>query len=101
MIVMYRIAQQDIITTSQAEAIDHLFRDRWRALLSVDDAVVGVMDALEELQVLENTCAPQMKTSRRHICSLALEIRSALQLSFGSGLLLLVHRHVFHIGPRL
>ena len=57
-IVMYRIAQQDIITESQAEAIDHLFRDRWRALLSVDDAVVGVMDALEELQVLDNTCAP-------------------------------------------
>ena len=55
---MYRIAQQDIITESQAEAIDHLFRDRWRALLSVDDAVVGVMDALEELQVLDNTCAP-------------------------------------------
>ena len=49
------ISQQDIITTEQGEAIDHLFRDRWRSLLSVDDAVVGVMAALEQLDVLENT----------------------------------------------
>ena len=74
---MYRIAQQDIITTSQAEAIDHLFRDRWRALLSVDDAVVGVMDALEELQVLQNTCAPQMKTSRTHLANVAPQMKTS------------------------
>ena len=98
---MYRIAQQDIITTSQAEAIDHLFRDRWRALLSVDDAVVGVMDALEELQVLENTCAPQMKTSR-HIYLFSGSrntFRAPAELWFGA--VAAVHRHVFHIGPRL
>ena len=49
------IAQQDIITEQQGQQIDHLFRDRWRALLSVDDAVVGVMSALDELGVLDNT----------------------------------------------
>jgi N-acetylglucosamine-6-sulfatase len=32
-----------------------LFRDRWRSLLSVDDAVVGVMQALADLSVLDNT----------------------------------------------
>lgn len=49
------IAQQDIITEEQGQQIDHLFRDRWRALLSVDDAVVGVMSALSDLGVLDNT----------------------------------------------
>ena len=49
------IAQQDIITEKQAQQIDNLFRDRWRSLLSVDDAVVGVMAALDELGVLDNT----------------------------------------------
>ena len=49
------ISQQDAITEEQAGEIDHLFRDRWRALLSVDDAVVGVMDALEALGVMDNT----------------------------------------------
>jgi hypothetical protein len=49
------IAQQDIITQEQGVEIDNLFRDRWRCLLSVDDAVAGVMQALEDLGVLDNT----------------------------------------------
>jgi N-acetylglucosamine-6-sulfatase len=39
----------------QSQEIDELFRDRWRTLLSVDDAVAGVIKALTELDVLENT----------------------------------------------
>lgn len=49
------IAQQDIITMEQGAAIDDLFRNRWRTLLSVDDAVAGVIGALDNLNVLDNT----------------------------------------------
>ena len=33
----------------------NLFRDRWRALLSVDDAIAGVYNAIEEMGLLDNT----------------------------------------------
>ncbi len=49
------IAQQGIITDAQGVEIDELFRDRWRTLLSVDDAVAGVVGALDELGVLDST----------------------------------------------
>lgn len=41
------IAQQDVITAQQSDEIDELFRDRWRALLSVDDANVALVAALD------------------------------------------------------
>lgn len=49
------IAQQGPITEKQGEVIDELFRNRWRTLLSIDDAIAGVVHALEELQVLDST----------------------------------------------
>jgi N-acetylglucosamine-6-sulfatase len=49
------IAQQGPITTRQGETIDELFRDRWRTLLSVDDAIASMVAALTELGVLEST----------------------------------------------
>ena len=55
------ISQQGPITQAQEVAIDELFRDRWRALLSVDDAVVGrdgkySRDPVFMLQNTNNTC---------------------------------------------
>ena len=41
---------QDVIDT-----LDEEFRDRWRSLMSVDDAVNKIMKKLDELMVLENT----------------------------------------------
>lgn len=49
------IAQQDIITEKQADQIDQNFRNRLRTLLSVDDAVAGVVGTLDELNLLDNT----------------------------------------------
>ena len=49
------IAKQPPITTSQAVEIDDLFRNRWRALLSVDDAIAAVHATLVELDILKNT----------------------------------------------
>ena len=49
------IAQQAAITPAEGAQIDELFRDRWRTLLSVDDAVAGVVGALDELGALDDT----------------------------------------------
>lgn len=49
------IAQQEPITQEQGAVIDELFRNRWRTLLSVDDAIEGVHGALQQLGVLEST----------------------------------------------
>lgn len=49
------IAQQGPITEKQGAQIDELFRNRWRCLLSVDDAVAGMIATLEELDVMNNT----------------------------------------------
>ena len=49
------IANQDIITPEQGQFIDGLFRDRWRTLLSVDDAVAGVVAAVRSLGAFDNT----------------------------------------------
>lgn len=49
------IAQQGPITTSQAVDIDNLFRDRWRTLLSVDDAIAAMVQTITDLGLLDNT----------------------------------------------
>ena len=50
------IAQQKAIQTGYEEWwIDELMRNRWRALLSVDDLIEGVVEALDSTGVLDNT----------------------------------------------
>ena len=49
------IANQPPITTEQEGVIDELFRNRWRCLLSVDDAIADMWSTLEELGVADNT----------------------------------------------
>jgi len=49
------IAQQDIITEEQGAEIDELFRDRWRTLLSVDDAIEAVYNTIKDLGQTEKT----------------------------------------------
>jgi arylsulfatase A-like enzyme len=49
------VAHQDIITEAQAAQTDGVFRNRWRALLSVDDGIAGMADALEELGLTNTT----------------------------------------------
>tara|TARA_B110001452_G_scaffold234810_1_gene213318 strand:- start:85 stop:1779 length:1695 start_codon:yes stop_codon:yes gene_type:complete len=49
------IANQDMITPEQGVFIDGLFRDRWRTLLSVDDAVAGVVAAVRSLGAFDST----------------------------------------------
>eukprot|EP00927_Polykrikos_kofoidii_P050237 TRINITY_DN44158_c0_g1_i1.p1 TRINITY_DN44158_c0_g1~~TRINITY_DN44158_c0_g1_i1.p1 ORF type:complete len:545 (-),score=54.69 TRINITY_DN44158_c0_g1_i1:54-1688(-) len=49
------IANQPPITASEALQIDELFRNRWRTLLSVDDAIEGMWYALQDVGVLHRT----------------------------------------------
>jgi arylsulfatase A-like enzyme len=49
------IAQQQPISESEGGEIDELFRNRWRTLLSVDDAIEGMVDAIEELGLTNST----------------------------------------------
>jgi len=49
------VAHQDIITPDQAAQTDNVFRNRWRALLSVDDGIAGIVDVVEELGVADRT----------------------------------------------
>eukprot|EP00040_Diaphanoeca_grandis_P025358 m.140397 g.140397 ORF g.140397 m.140397 type:complete len:525 (+) comp30110_c0_seq1:131-1705(+) len=49
------IAQQGPITESQAVTIDELFRDRWRTLLSVDDAIAALVATIEDLGLIDST----------------------------------------------
>jgi len=49
------IAQQDPITEEQGHQIDDLFRNRWRTLLSIDDAIAGVVDTLESVGAMSST----------------------------------------------
>jgi len=49
------IAQQGIITDDEGATIDELFRNRWRTLLSIDDAIVGVHKTIEDLGLIDNT----------------------------------------------
>ena len=49
------VAHQDMITTAQASDTDNVFRNRWRALMSVDDGIAGMVEALAELGLLNST----------------------------------------------
>lgn len=49
------VAHQDIITEKQAEQTDNVFRNRWRAQMSVDDGIAGIVDAVEGLGVADRT----------------------------------------------
>ena len=49
------IARQPIITKDQADVIDELFRNRWRTLLSVDDAIEAIYMTLQKLDLLRTT----------------------------------------------
>jgi N-acetylglucosamine-6-sulfatase len=49
------IAQQDIITESQAVTIDELFRNRWRTLVSVDDAIAAMVATITDLGLIDST----------------------------------------------
>tara|TARA_B110001452_G_scaffold8696_1_gene7583 strand:+ start:172 stop:1983 length:1812 start_codon:yes stop_codon:yes gene_type:complete len=49
------VSHQDIITPEQAASTDDIFRNRWRATLSVDDGIAGVVGALVELGVENRT----------------------------------------------
>eukprot|EP00947_MAST-08B_sp_MAST-8B-sp1_P002915 g2915.t1 len=49
------IAQQSPITDEQGATIDELFRNRWRTLLSIDDAIEGVVNTIDELGLTDST----------------------------------------------
>jgi len=49
------VAHQEAITEKQAAQTDDVFRNRWRALLSVDDGVAGIVAAVEDLGVAQHT----------------------------------------------
>lgn len=49
------IANQEPITEKQGETIDELFRNRWRTLLSIDDAIEGMVQTLQDVGVSERT----------------------------------------------
>eukprot|EP00908_Phaeocystis_cordata_P001727 Transcript_11863.p1 GENE.Transcript_11863~~Transcript_11863.p1 ORF type:complete len:547 (-),score=98.35 Transcript_11863:887-2527(-) len=49
------IAQQEAITPEQGEEIDEEFRNRWRSLLSVDDAIEAVAQEVQALGASHNT----------------------------------------------
>jgi N-acetylglucosamine-6-sulfatase len=49
------VAQQPPITAAEEAGIDSLFRKRWRTLLSVDDLVEGLVNAVTELKIDDNT----------------------------------------------
>jgi N-acetylglucosamine-6-sulfatase len=49
------IAQQGPITDIEGATIDELFRDRWRTLLSADDAMAGVHATISDLGLLNRT----------------------------------------------
>ena len=49
------IAQQDIITMEQADSIDELFRNRWRTLVSVDDAIAAMVQTITDLNLMDST----------------------------------------------
>lgn len=49
------VADLPPLSTGEAVTMDKEFRDRWRSLLSVDDLVVGVVQALEGVGLLNRT----------------------------------------------
>lgn len=49
------IASQFMLTESAAECIDAAFMDRWRTLMSVDDAIFDTISAVDQLGQTNNT----------------------------------------------
>lgn len=49
------IATEDMITAEAAVVISDIFKNRWRTLMSVDDAIAGVIKACVDLEVAKNT----------------------------------------------
>ena len=43
------------LSNSALAEVDKIFRDRWRTLLSVDDLVAGMVDTLQQEDILEDT----------------------------------------------
>ena len=50
-----QIANQGPLTSGERLSVDRHFRKRWKSLLSVDDAIAGVVQAVEELQLIDST----------------------------------------------
>jgi hypothetical protein len=50
-----QVAHQAPITRAQAAQTDDVFRNRWRALMSVDDGIAGIVEALDDLGVSDKT----------------------------------------------
>jgi hypothetical protein len=59
-----QIAGQGPLSTAEVRSIDRHFRKRWKALLSVDDAIGGLVHTLEELELLTSTCVLVPSPSR-------------------------------------
>jgi|EP01043_Picozoa_sp_COSAG02_P055439 hypothetical protein len=49
------IASQFMLTDSAAACIDSAFKDRWRTLMSVDDAIFDTISTVEQLGQTDNT----------------------------------------------
>jgi N-acetylglucosamine-6-sulfatase len=49
------IATEPLMTQQEALVVTGIFKNRWRALMSVDDVIAGVMDACAQLGVANDT----------------------------------------------
>eukprot|EP00928_Gymnodinium_smaydae_P000209 TRINITY_DN10075_c0_g3_i2.p1 TRINITY_DN10075_c0_g3~~TRINITY_DN10075_c0_g3_i2.p1 ORF type:complete len:583 (-),score=123.51 TRINITY_DN10075_c0_g3_i2:400-2148(-) len=49
------IPKQPMLSAAAADLITGVFRNRWRTLMSVDDLIAGVINAVEELGLSEST----------------------------------------------
>ena len=49
------IATEDMMSPQEAVVVTGIFKNRWRALMSVDDVIAGVIGVCEELGVADNT----------------------------------------------
>lgn len=49
------IATQPMLTEPASQVITGVFKDRWRTLMSVDDVIASVIEAVEELGLADST----------------------------------------------
>ena len=49
------VSHQPPLTQEQAASTDNVFRNRWRALMSVDDGIAGVVATVNELGLQNRT----------------------------------------------
>eukprot|EP00980_Cylindrotheca_fusiformis_P030282 scaffold24620_cov137-Cylindrotheca_fusiformis.AAC.4 len=49
------VRNQPILTNMQGEEVDKLYQSRLKSLLSVDDLVEGIIETLDELEILDDT----------------------------------------------